>query len=66
MKKDRYSFKPTTVNLRIHAINKHLTWSGNENLHLRSVKIQESTFVENIISNEDYEFLKRCLREEPD
>ena len=66
MKKDRYSFKPTTVNLRIHAINKYLKWSGNENLHLRSVKIQESTFVENIISNEDYEFLKRCLREEPD
>ena len=66
MKKDRYSFKPTTVNLRIHAINKYLTWIGKENLRLQSIKIQESTFVENIISNEDYEFLKRCLREEPD
>ncbi len=60
------TFKPTTVNLRIHAIYKYLTWSGNESLHLHSVKIQESSFAENIISNEDYEFLKHRLREEPD
>lgn len=60
------TFKPATVNLRIHAINKYLTWIGKENLRLQSVKIQESSFAENVISNEDYEFLKRRLREEPD
>ena len=60
------TFKPKTVNLRIHALNKYLAWLGKENLRLQSIKIQEVSFVENVISNEDYEYLKSRLREEFD
>ena len=58
--------KPKTVNQRIHAINKFLTMTGKEKLHLQAVKIQEMPFVENVISNEDYEVLKKRLKEEKD
>ena len=60
------SFKPKTVNQRIHALNKYLTWIGKGNLRLQSIKIQENSFAENVISNEDYAFLKSRLREESD
>ena len=60
------AFKPRTVNQRIQAINKYLTYIGKEDLHLQSIKIQEVSFVENVISNEEYELMKSRLREEPD
>ena len=57
-------FKPKTVNLRIQAINKYLTYLGKERLHLKSVKIQQKNFLENVISNADYLFLKKQLKKE--
>lgn len=58
--------KPRTVNQRIHAINRYLRSIGKEKLHLQAVKIQEMSFIENVISQEDYEVLKRRLKEEED
>lgn len=55
-------FKPKTVNLRIQAINKYLNYLGKPELHLRSVKIQQKNYLENVISNADYLFLKAELK----
>lgn len=58
------TFKPMTVNLRIQAINKYLEYMGKQKLRLKSVKVQQRTYLENVISNADYQFLKKSLREE--
>lgn len=50
-------FKPKTVNLRIQAINKYLDYIGKDKLRLSAVKIQQKTFLENVVSNADYTFL---------
>ena len=55
-------FKPKTVNLRIQGMNKYLAFTGQENLQLKAVKIQQKSFLENVISNADYQFLKRKLK----
>lgn len=55
-------FKPKTVNLRIQAINKYLDFKGLNNLKLSAVKIQQKNFLENVVSNADYKFLKKQLR----
>lgn len=52
-------FKPKTVNLRIQAINKYLDFIGKSKLRLKSVKVQNRSFLENVISNADYTFLKK-------
>ena len=52
-------FKPKTVNLRIQAINKYLDYIGKDKLRLSAVKIQQKTFLENVVSNADYTFLKK-------
>jgi site-specific recombinase, phage integrase family len=56
------NFKPKTVNLRIQAINKYLEFLGLTQLRLKSVKIQQKNFLENVISNADYAFLKKQLK----
>jgi integrase len=55
------TFKPKTVNLRIQALNKYLVFIGKPRLHLKSVKVQQRSFLENVISHADYEFLKKSL-----
>lgn len=55
------TFKPKTVNLRIQALNKYLVFIGKSRLHLKSVKVQQRSFLENVISHADYEFLKQSL-----
>ena len=57
-------FKPKTVNLRIQAINKYLDYNGMHDLRLSAVKIQQKTFLENVVSNADYKFLKKQLRKD--
>lgn len=49
-------FKPKTVNLRIQAINKYLEYLGKEKIVLKAVKVQQKNFLENVISNADYNF----------
>lgn len=55
-------FKPKTVNLRIQGINKYLEFLKKEKLQLKSIKVQQKNFLENIISNADYKFLKSQLK----
>ena len=57
-------FKPKTVNLRIQAINKYLDYLGKEKLRLKAVKVQQKNFLENVISNADYNFLKKQLKKD--
>jgi len=57
-------FKPKTVNLRIQAINKYLEFSDNGKLKLKYIKIQQKSFLENVISNADYAFLRNSLRKD--
>ena len=57
-------FKPKTVNLRIQALNKFLEHIGKPKLRLKSVKVQQRTYLENVISQADYLFLKEQLRQE--
>lgn len=57
-------FKPKTVNQRIQALNKYLIFVGKTRLRLKSVKVQQKNFLENVISNEDYDFLKKKLKKE--
>jgi integrase len=55
-------FKPQTVNLRLQALNKFLEFSGKERLKLKLVKVQQKNFLENVVSNADYKFLKTKLK----
>ncbi len=55
------TYKPKTVNLRIQAMNKYLEFMGHEDLKLKSIKVQQKTFLENVISDADYRFLKNRL-----
>lgn len=57
-------YKPRTVNLRIQAMNKYLKFIKKENLKLTAVKIQQKPFLENVISNADYDFFKKKLKAE--
>ena len=58
------TFKPKTVNLRIQALNKYLEYLKKSKLRLKSVKVQQRSYLENVISNADYVFLKNKLRKE--
>lgn len=58
------TYKPKTVNLRIQAINKYLEYMGKQKLRLKSVKVQQRSYLENVISNADYQFLKKKLKME--
>jgi len=54
--------KPQTVNLRLQAINKYLEFIRKEKLKMRFVKVQQKNFLENVISDADYKFLKTRLK----
>lgn len=54
-------YKPKTVNLRIQAINKYLEFVGKDKLRLQQIKLQQKTYLENVISNADYKYLADCL-----
>ena len=56
------NFKPQTVNLRLQGINKYLEFTRQARLKLKFVKVQQKNFLENVISNEDYKFLKTRLK----
>ena len=58
------TYKPKTVNLRIQAMNKYLVFVGKTKLRLKSVKVQQRSYLENVISNADYTFLKNKLKKE--
>lgn len=55
------NFKPQTVNLRIRAINCYLEYANKNDWKLPSIKVQQKTFLENVISQADYEYFKKRL-----
>lgn len=58
------NFKSKTVSQRITAINYFLESIDKHKWKLKNVKIQKKTFLENVISNADYEFLKNSLKKD--
>lgn len=54
-------YKGKTVNLRIQGINKYLEFLGKDKLKLKYIKVLQKTYLENVISDADYEFLKNKL-----
>lgn len=45
-------------------MNKYLDCMGKSRLRLKSVKVQQRSYLENVISNADYVFLKNKLKKE--
>lgn len=56
--------KPQTVNLRLQALNKYLEFIRQDKLKMRFVKVQQRNFLENVISDADYRFLKTRLKKD--
>lgn len=58
------NFKAKSVNLKIQAMNKYLEFIGKDKLRLKSIKVQQRMFLENVISDADYVFFKKKLKKE--
>ena len=56
------NYKFSTVNLKIRGINCYLESIGKSNWSLLSVKVQQKAYLENVISEADYEYFKACLK----
>ena len=60
------NFKPQTVNLRLRAVNSYLEFIKKEKWKLTFVKVQQKPFLENVISEADYNYFKKCLKQDND
>ena len=60
------NFKPATVNLRILSINKYLNAAGLGKLQMKFIKLPRESFLDKVISKEEYLRFKRSLRKEKD
>lgn len=58
------NYKPKTVNLRIRALNCYLQVIGRDKLVMSAIKVQQKTFLENVISEADYRYFKKCLKDD--
>ena len=52
------NYKSKTVNLRLRAINCYLESIGKESWKIPFVRVQQKAFLENVISEADYEYFK--------
>ena len=59
-------YKPRTVNVRILSLNKYLEAVGKPTLKLKTIKMPKESFLDQILSNEEYLRFKRLLHKEPD
>lgn len=59
------NYKPRSVNLKVQAINSFLKFERSA-LKLSAVKFAQKSYIENVISEADYEFLKDKLRRDGD
>ena len=57
-------YKPQTVNLRIRALNCYLEYLNYNESKLSMIKIQQKMYLDRIISQADYEYMKRRLLED--
>lgn len=58
------NYKPQTVNLRLLGLNKYLEFIKMDKYKLKLVKMQQKNFLENVISQADYLFLKTKLKKD--
>lgn len=56
------NYKPKTVNLRLRAINCYLETIGKAKWKMPFVRVQQKAFLENVISEADYEYFKSSLK----
>ena len=56
------NYKPQTVNLRLIGFTKYLKFIKKDKLRPKLVKEQRKTFLQNVITNEEYERLKESLK----
>ena len=54
-------FAAKTVNLRLTAINSYLDFIGYPGIRLKSLRIQQKPYLDNVISQADYELLRDSL-----
>lgn len=60
------TYKPATVNVRILSLNKYMEALEHDELKMKTIKMPKESFLDHIISNEDYLRFKQQLRKEPD
>lgn len=60
------TYKPATVNIRISSLNKYMDTLGPDNLKMKTIKMPKESFLDYVISNEDYLSFKRSLQKESD
>lgn len=60
------TYKPATVNIRVLSLNKYMDAIGLDNLKMKTIKMPKESFLDHVISNEDYLCFKRSLQKEPD
>lgn len=58
------NYCPQTANNRILAINKYLKYAKRKGVCLKVTKIQQKPFIENVISDSDYKYLKKRLKKD--
>ena len=58
------NFKPQTINLRLRGMNCYLESIGKEKWKLSFVKVRQKPFLENVISEADYLYFKKRLKED--
>lgn len=59
-------FAAKTVNLRITAINSYLDFIGYDGIRLKSLRVQQKPYLDNVISQSDYELLRDSLKRDGD
>lgn len=57
-------YQPQTVNIRIRALNCFLKFQGDNDFSIRALRLQRKSYLEHVISQADYEYLKRRLWED--
>lgn len=58
------SFAPKTANNRITAINSYLDFINYEGVRLKSLRVQQKPFLDNVISQEEYELMRDVTKQD--
>lgn len=56
------TYRPSTVNQRIHGFNRYLEFMEKPQYHLIPIRLQQTSYLDEVISNRDYLALKRRLK----
>ena len=58
------SFAPKTANNRITAINSYLDFINYEGIRLKSLRVQQKPFLDNVISQEEYKLMRDATKQD--